>query len=312
MATTLPGRAAPAAKPGPSPLSKRLRRNLPAYLFILPGMLLFAVWVLYPLIYAFVMSFAEWNLIKESEFIGLGNYTRALQDPIFWRALGNTLLYVAITVPGQMILGLGVALLLSGPLRGRDFFRTIFYLPVITSWVVVSLIFIYLYNSQAGLINYVLRDILHVTQENINWLGNPPTARLAIASLGIWKGVGWTMVMFLAGLQAVDVALYEAASIDGANSRQLLRYITLPLIRRTTLLILILLTIGAFQVFISVYIMTGGGPLQRTEVLLTYAYNNAFKSLDLGYGAALSYLFAFMIFALNIVQLRALAETKED
>jgi multiple sugar transport system permease protein len=104
MATTLPGRVAPAAKPSPTPLSKRLRRNLPAYLFILPGMLLFAVWVLYPLIYAFVMSFAEWNLIKESEFIGLGNYTRALQDPIFWRALGNTLLYVAITVPGQMIL----------------------------------------------------------------------------------------------------------------------------------------------------------------------------------------------------------------
>lgn len=312
MATTLPRTTTTAAKQGGAPLAKRLRRNAPAYVFILPGMLLFAVWVLYPLIYAFVMSFAEWNLIKDSEFIGLENYTRALQDPLFWTALGNTLFYVLVTVPGQMVLGLGAALLLSGPLRGRDFFRTVFYLPVITSWVVVSLIFIYIFNSQAGLINYLLRDVLHVVNENINWLGEPGTARWAIAILGIWKGVGWTMVMFLAGLQAVDPTLYEAAAIDGANGWQSLRYVTLPLIRRTTLLILILLTIGAFQVFISVYIMTGGGPVHRTEVLLTYAYNNAFQNLDLGYGAALSYLFAFMILVLNVVQLRALQETKED
>lgn len=312
MATTLPRRNAPAAKPGRAPLSKRLRRNAPAYLFILPGMLLFVVWVLYPLIFAFVMSFAEWNLIKPSEFIGVDNYTRALQDPLFWTALGNTLFYTAVTVPGQMILGLGAALLLNAPLRGRAFFRTVFYLPVITSWVVVSLIFIYIYNSQAGLINYLLRDVLHLIEENINWLGEPSTARVAIASLGIWKGVGWTMVMFLAGLQAVDPVLYEAAAIDGANGWHSLRRITLPLIRRTTLLILILLTIGAFQVFISVYIMTGGGPVHRTEVLLTYAYNNAFANLDLGYGAALSYLFAFMILVLNVVQLRALQGTKED
>ena len=312
MATTLPRTNAPAAKGGGAPLSKRLRRAAPAYFFILPGMLLFAVWVLYPLLYAFVMSFAEWNLIKPSEFVGLDNYARALGDPLFWTALGNTLFYVVVTVPGQMVLGLGAALLLSGPLAGRDFFRTVFYLPVITSWVVVSLIFIYIFNSQAGLINYLLRDVLHIIQENINWLGEPSTARWAIASLGVWKGVGWTMVMFLAGLQAVDTTLYEAAAIDGANGWQSLRYVTLPLIRRTTLLILILLTIGAFQVFISVYIMTGGGPVHRTEVLLTYAYNNAFQNLDLGYGAALSYLFAFMILALNVVQLRALQETKED
>lgn len=293
-------------------LGKRIRKTWPGYLFILPGFLFFLVWTLYPLAHAFVMSFFEWNLIKPSVFIGVENYTYAINDPIFWVALGNTLFYVLVTVPGQMIIGLGIAILLSRNIWGRDFFRVIYYLPVITSWVVVSLLFIYLFNAQAGLINYFLVEVLHVVDENINWLGEPANARWAIASLGIWKGVGWTMIMFLAGLQAVDGTLYEAAAIDGANGWQTFRRITLPLIKRTTLLILILLTIGAFQVFISVYVMTGGGPLQRTEVLLTYAYNNAFKSLNLGYGAALSYIFAAIVLLLNVVQLRSLQGAKED
>jgi multiple sugar transport system permease protein len=295
-----------------SSLGKRIRKTWPGYLFILPGFLFFLVWTFYPLARSFVMSFFEWNLIKPSVFIGADNYTHALNDPIFWIALGNTLFYVAVTVPGQMILGLGIAVLLSKNIWGRDVFRVLYYLPVITSWVVVSLLFIYLFNNQAGLINYFLRDVFHVIDENINWLGEPANARWAIASLGIWKGVGWTMIMFLAGLQAVDVTLYEAAAIDGASGWQSFRRITLPLIRRTTLLILILLTIGAFQVFISVYVMTGGGPLQRTEVLLTYAYNNAFKSLNLGYGAALSYIFAAIVLLLNIVQLRGLQGSREE
>ncbi|MEA2582825.1 MAG: multiple sugar transport system permease protein, partial [Thermomicrobiales bacterium] len=193
----------------------RLRRALPAYLFILPGMLVFLIWTLYPLLYAFAMSFAEWNLIKPSRFIGLENYRRALDDPIFWLALRNTVTYTVITVPGQMILGLGIALLLDGPLRARAFFRTIYYVPVVTSWVVASLIFTYLYNGQEGLINWVLRDGVRVIDENVNWLAEPWPARLAIASLGIWKGVGWTMVIFLAGLQSIPPTLYEAAAVDG-------------------------------------------------------------------------------------------------
>ncbi len=293
-------------------LGKRIRKTWPGYLFILPGFLFFLVWTFYPLGHAFVMSFFEWNLIKPSVFIGAENYTYAINDPVFWIALGNTLFYVLITVPGQMIIGLGIAVLLSRNIWGRDFFRVVYYLPVITSWVVVSLLFIYLYNSQAGLINYLLVDVLHIVDHNINWLGEPANARWAIASLGIWKGLGWTMIMFLAGLQAVDGTLYEAAAIDGASGWQTFRRITLPLIKRTTLLILILLTIGAFQVFISVYVMTGGGPLQRTEVLLTYAYNNAFKSLNLGYGAALSYIFAAIVLLLNLVQLRGLQGAREE
>jgi multiple sugar transport system permease protein len=289
----------------------RLRRALPAYLFILPGMALFLTWTLYPLVYAFVMSFAEWNLIKPSRFVGFDNYSRALHDPIFWLALRNTAFYAAVTVPGQMILGLGVALLLDGPLRARAFFRTVYYVPVVTSWVVVSFVFIYLYNGQDGLINWVLRDGLHLIDKDVNWLGEPWPARLAIASVGIWKGVGWTMVIFLAGLQAIPPTLYEAAAVDGAGAWRRLRDVTLPLIRQTTLFVLVLLTIGGFQVFISVYIMTQGRPLHRTDVLLTYMYSNAFEFLDLGYGAALSYLFALIVFVLSVAQIRLLRRPVE-
>ncbi len=306
---TVPGTAATKAQVVPAQgatLRSRMRKALPAYLFILPGMILFLVWTVYPLAYSFIMSFAKWNLIKPSEYIGLDNYTRAFKDPIFWSSLGNTLMYVVITVPGQMILGLGIALLLDAPLRGRAFFRTIYYIPVVTSWVVVSLLFSYLYNGQAGLINWFLHDFLRIIPKDINWLGEPLMANLAIASLGIYKGLGWTAVIYLAGLQSVPTELYEAAALDGATAWSRLRYITLPLIRQTILFLLVILTIGGFQVFISVYVMTGGNPLHRTDVLLTYMYSNAFDTLDLGYGAALSYLFALMVFVLSIMQIRFL------
>ena len=290
---------------------RRLRRTLPAYLFILPGMLLFLTWTLYPLLHALRMSFYEWNLIKPSVYVGLENYRRAFDDPVFWMSLRNTLFYVAVTVPSQMVLGLAVALLLDAPIRARAFFRTVYYLPVVTSWVVVSLVFTFLYNREAGAINWVLHDTFGVVGENVNWLGEPLTAKLAIASLGIWKGVGWTMVIFLAGLQAIPQDLYEAASVDGAGGWRRLRDVTVPLLRQTTLFVLVMLTIGAFQVFISVYVMTKGDPLHRTDVLLTYMYSNAFESLDLGYGAALSYLLAAMVFVLSLVQIRLLRRRVE-
>jgi multiple sugar transport system permease protein len=312
MAITQRRPAAPGADKLVAPsLLTQLRKALPAYLFILPGVLLFLVWTLYPLLQSLVMSFAEWNLIKPSRFVGLQNYTRAFADQAFWVALKNTLQYVVITVPGQMLLGLLIALLLDGPMRARNFFRAIYYIPAVTSWVVVSLLFRYLFNSQSGLVNYLLRDILGVIGTNISWLSEPGTANIVIALLGIWKGIGWTMVIFLAGLQSVPPALYEAAAIDGANAWQRLRYITLPLIRQTTLFITVMLTIGAFQVFISVYLLTRGGPLNRTDVLLSYMYKHAFEFLDLGYGSALSYIIAILIFALSAAQIRLLRRQAE-
>jgi len=291
--------------------SRRARQMMIAYLFILPGTFLFVVWTLYPLLDAFRMSFYEWNLIKPSTFIGLDNYRRALHDDVFWRSVRNTLFYVVVTVPGQMILGLAIALLLDSPLRGRTLYRTIYYIPVVTSWVVVSLIFTFLFNSQAGFVNWVLKDGLGVIDQNIRWLRDPLMARIVIAILGVWKGVGWTMVIFLAGLQSIPQSLYEAATVDGAGTWRRLRDITLPLIRNTALFILVILTIGAFQVFISVFIMTADDPLNRNDVVLTYMYSNAFEFLDLGYGAAIAYMLAALVFLLSVVQIRVLKRKVE-
>src|SRR4051812_15716969 len=234
------------------------RRALTAYLFILPGTLLFVVWTLYPLIDAFRMSFYEWNLIKPSRFVGLDNYHRALTDEVFWMAFRNTLFYVAVTVPGQMILGLGIALLLDGPMRARAVYRTVYYVPVVTSWVVVSLVFTFLFNSQAGLINWVGHDTLHIFNRNIGWLREPLPAKIAIASLGIWKGVGWTMVIFLAGLQSIPQNLHEAAAVDGATPLRRLRGITNSPPPHTNTLFFVLFSPRAVFGFFSVFFFTGG------------------------------------------------------
>jgi multiple sugar transport system permease protein len=289
---------------------RRRRRVSPTpYLFLLPGLLLFLAWTAYPLLKAFQISLYEWNPIpgQESPFVGAANYLRAFDDPVFWLALRNTLMYTVVTVAGQMLLGLTVALLVDRVVFGRTAFRTVYYLPVVTSWVVVSILFEYLFNSSpAGLVNYLLVDVLHILPDYVPWLSNANTAWIAIMSLGIWKGIGWNMVIFLAALQGIPAELYEVAAIDGASGWQRLWRITLPLIRPTIVFVLVMLVIGGFQAFISIYLMTGGGPMQRTEVLLSYMYNQGFKYLDFGYGAALSYLLAAMIFGINFAQMRLL------
>lgn len=290
---------------------KRVRRLLPIYLFILPGTLVFLVWTIYPLLDAFVMSFYSWNLLTQSTFIGLANYRRALSDPIFWQALRNVVMFTVIGVPGQMILGLAVALLLDQSVRFRAFFRTLFYLPVVTSWVVVSFLFTYLYNGQAGPLNYLLRDVLHIIPNYIFWLGDPNTALPAIAALNIWKGIGWTAVIYLAGLQAIPLELYDAARVDGAGAWQRFAGITVPLLRPTVAFLMVMLVIGAMNTFIQVFIMTSGGPLHSTETVLTYMYQNAFGTLDLGYGAAISYLFTVLMFVISMIQLRVLRRRYE-
>ncbi|HAL62243.1 MAG TPA: sugar ABC transporter permease [Chloroflexi bacterium] len=289
--------------------SKITGDSLTAYAFLLPGFLFLAVWIIYPMLKALQISAYDWSIMpgQVSEFVGLDNYVRALHDGLFWLSFKNTLLYAGVTVSGQLVLGLVVALMLDQITKGRVAFRAVYYLPVVTSWVVVSLLFKYLFNaSPAGLINYLLVDILHVLSAHIPWLNEPETAFVAIYSLGIWKGVGWTMVIFLAALQSIPAEYHEAASIDGASSWQIIRLITLPLLIPTMILVMIMLTIGAFQAYIQVALITGGGPLHRTEVLLSYMYDRAFTDLDFGYAAALSYVLIFVVFVISQLQLRFL------
>jgi len=288
----------------------RARRLLPIYGLLLPGMVLYGLWAAYPLISSFILSFSEWNLTKPTVFIGLDNYTRALSDALFWRSLSSTLGYTIVTVAGQLILGLGAALLLNQRIPGRSLLRLIYYLPVITSWVIVSLVFLFIYNGQAGALNWLLKDVLHLIPKNIAWLAEPSTALWAIAILGIWKGIGWTMVVFLAGLQSVPRELYEAAAMDGAGAWARFRYVTIPFLRATSTFLIVVLTIGGFNAFISIFVMSSsatgtiGGPLNSTDVALTYMWKQAFTQIDLGYGAALSFLLAAAIVVVSIVELR--------
>jgi multiple sugar transport system permease protein len=292
------------------PWSSRLKRLLPIYGLVLPGFLLFATWALIPIMQSFVMSFTDWKLRGDSSFIGLDNYVRALDDPLFWRALGATVGYTVVTVAGQMVLGLGAALLLNEKIHGRSIYRLVYYLPVITSWVIVSLIFVWLYNGQSGVLNWLLKDVLGVIDQNVAWLAEPAYALWAIALLGIWKGIGWTMVVYLAGLQGVPHELHEAAAIDGASTWQRFRNVTIPFLRTTTTFLLIVLTIGGFSAFISIFVMstaavgTLGGPLNSTEVVLTYTWKQAFQEIDLAYGAALSFMIAGVVALISIVEFR--------
>lgn len=289
----------------------KLRRSLNVALFILPGLLLFFIFLVGPMLYSFRISFYDWKIIKpeNSEWVGLANYAKAIGDPIFRRAALNTLVYALVTVPGQLILGLSVAILLNQAIRAKSFFRVVYYLPVITSWVIVSLLFEYMFSGQAGLVNYILRDVLQVIPKNILWLADPILAFVPIHLLGIWKGVGWTAIIFLAGLQAIPEHLYEAAEVDGAGPAGRFFNITLPLLRPTTVFLLVVLTIGALNAYISNLLITNGGdPLDLTHFVLTLMYDATFNGLDFGYGAAISYMLTFFVFAISVVQIRLLRQ----
>lgn len=275
--------------------------------------MLFLVFVLYPIIKSFQMSFFEWSIYSESQsvFVGLNNYIRAFHDPIISLALKNTVVYTLVTVPTGVIIALLVALLLNSIIRGRVLFRTLFYLPVITSWVVVSFLFRYFFQSPKGTLNNLLVNVFHIIENPVAWLQDVPTAFFPIWTLGIWKEIGWAMVIFLAALQMIPVELYEAASIDGANSWRRFVSITLPLIRPTLIFVLVVLMIGAFNVFTPVFLITNGGPLQRTEVILSYMFHQAFDYLDFGYGAAISFLLAALIIVLSFLQIRFLRKPEQ-
>lgn len=292
---------------------KRSGSSLTPYLFLAPGLILFFGLVLLPMLYSFRISLYDWNIVQpaNSEWLGFGNYADVLQDPVFQRATFNTLAYALVTVPAQLAIGLGLAILLNQGLRGQSFFRTVYYLPVITSWVIVTLLFEFLFNGQAGLINQFLLS-LGLIQQPVRWFADEYLALVPIFLLGIWKGVGWTAVVMLAGLQAIPQVMYEAAAVDGANAGQRFRWVTLPLLRPTLVFLLVVLTIGALNVYISALLMTdGGNPLDRTHFVLTLMYEDTFDRFNFGRGAAISYLLTAVVFLISLIQIRLLQRQVE-
>lgn len=278
-------------------------------LLLLPGLIVFGVFTFYPIVKLFLMSFFEWDFgsILNQQFIGFENYKKVLMDGYFRTSFVNTIVYTLVTVPGQMIIGLLIALLLNQISRLKVTYRVLYYLPVITSWVVASLIFKYVFNTE-GLLNYFLMNVLHITSANIHWLDSRWGGLCVAMLLGIWKGIGWNMVVFLAALQTVPADLYEAASIDGAGAIKKFFSVTLPSIKGTVLFALVMLTIGGFNVYTSIKMITGGEPGHKTDMILTWMYYKAFSTGEFGYSAALSFITTFVLAILAVLQFKLMQQ----
>jgi multiple sugar transport system permease protein len=281
-----------------------MRREWTAYLFLSPALILFAIFTVFAVGYSFYLSFHAWNILETAKpFVGLDNYTRLLDDRRFRDSIVNTIYYTVLSVPATMVLGLLIALLLNQQIRARGLFRTCFYLPVVTPLVVAAIIWKWVYNGDFGLLNYYLIRI-GLIDDPLLWLSDKNLAMPAVVIMSIWKSVGFNMVIFLAGLQAIPQDYYDAAKIDGASGWRRLKDITIPLLSSTSFFLLIISVLGSFQVFTQIFIMTSGGPVRKTTTVVYYIYTTAFKNFDMGYASAMAYALFAMIFLLTLLQMR--------
>lgn len=278
----------------------RVKESASAYLFLLPaGVILFTFQFL-AAADVFRLSLTDRLLLRPfSNYIGLENYERLVADERFWNSVVNTFYFVAGSVPLQTGLALALAIALAGKVHAIGFFRTTFFLPVVASMVAVSVVWEWLYNPTIGIVNAVIEAL---GGDPVPWLSSTTWAMPAIIFMIVWKGTGYYMVIYLAGLMDIPSQYYEAAKIDGARSWHLFRHITWPMLAPTTYLVLILQMINSFQVFAVVYVMTGGGPVRSTEVVVFYLYQRAFESLEFGYASAISVVMFLFLIIVTILQ----------
>ena len=282
--------------------TKSFREALTGYSFMAPTLLIMGIFILLPITYAIFLAFHKVRILGEVSyrFIGLKSFIRMMDDERVWIALKNTAEYVLIVVPIQTILGLALALILNSQIKGKKTFRIIFFLPTVTSSAVLTLIFMWIYNSN-GLLNNILAFLGLPTY---NWIGDPTVALKAIMLMNIWSTAPFFMVIYLAALQDISISLYEAATIDGANKWEQFISITLPLLKPVTFFIVVMGVIGTFQLFDQSYIFSAGsgGPNNSTLTIVLLIYQYAFKSLDMGYAAALALMLAGVIMVATLIQ----------
>ncbi len=277
------------------------------YLFVAPYLLHFLVFVAFPVLFSLVLTFHKWNIISPMEFTGLDNYTRMFRDKMFWKTIGNTIQFLLVHIPLQLIVALALAEFLNQNIKLKGFYRAAFFLPVIVSGVVVTILWQQLFGFDSGLFNRLLTNM---GMDKVGWLIDPDIAMNSIAIMATWKNVGLYVILFLVGLQTVPPHYYEAADIEGATHWQKFRHITLPMINPTIFMVVILSTIGGFSLFIEPYVMTGGGPLNSTLSSVLYIYKQAFQYYHMGYSATLGFFFAFLILTVVMLQKRFI-ETEE-
>ncbi len=274
-------------------------KNILPYLLVSPYIFFVIVFVLFPVFFCFFLTFHKWNIIAPMQYIGVENYSRLVQDHLFWKSIGNTLKFLLLHIPLQLIISLLLAELLNQKLRAISFFRGSFFMPVIVSGVVVTILWQQLLGYDSGIIN---RMLISLGMQKVGWLVNPDIAIYSIAVMATWKNVGLYVILFLVGLQTVPTQYYEAAKLEGANSWQRFYHITLPMINPTIFMVVILSTIGGFSLFIEPYIMTGGGPLNQTLSAVLYIYKQAFHYYNMGYSATLGFFYALMIMLVVVLQ----------
>lgn len=271
------------------------RNKWPIFIGLAPALVIYLLFAIVPILISFYYSVMDWDGFTDMKFIGLANFQEALTDPVFWSSLKNNLLVVATSVFGQIPLALFFALLLNRNLKGGKIFRTLGFLPVVISTVIISLVWGMLYNSRRGLFNKLLESV-GLDQLAQNWLGDPKWAMISVCITIIWQFVGLYLIIFLAALQNIPQEIYEAAEIDGASEMKKTFFITLPMMRNSIMVAVILCISGSLRTFDLIYVMTSGGPGHSTEVLAMYMFDQTFSSTRYGYGSALSiFIFFFSL-----------------
>lgn len=270
-----------------------------AFLLLLPNLLGFFIFTLFPVIGTFVIGFTDWNMAGKMNWIGLDNYKTLIGDDTFHKVFWNTLYYSAVSVPLGMIISLFLAVFLNQKLKFMRFYRAAFFMPVISSFVAVAVIWQWIYNPDYGLLNYFLSWF---GISGPSWLSSSVWAMPAIIMTTVWKNLGYNMLIFLAGLQGIPESYYEAADMDGAKWYTKFRHITVPLLSPTTFFVTVTSIIGSFQVFDAVYLMTQGGPARATSVLVHYIYQTAFQYLEMGYASAMAYVLFILVLIITLIQ----------
>ncbi len=265
------------------------------FLFIFPAIIGIFIFIIIPVICSFGLSFMKWDLLNPMKFVGLDNYRNLFTEPLFFKILFNTIVFAVSTSVFGVIIPLVLAVILNSKIRGAEFFKTAYFLPFITPMIVIGIVWEWIFDPNIGLLNKVL-------QLHINWLYDPHWAMPALIIVSVWKLIGYNMIIFLASLSAISESMFEAAKIDGANSVEIFWYVTIPLLSPTIFFVVIISAINSFQIFDLIYLMTQGGPLDSTNVLVYAIYKNAFEYFNIGKASAIAYVLFVIILVLTLIQ----------
>lgn len=283
--------------------SRKLKRKntLIAWSFIAPNFIGFLIFTLVPVVFSLILAFMKWDSFSTPEFVGLQNFTRMLSDDTFWISLKNTFLYTIGVVPLTLVCSLGLAILLNQKIKGVKFFRTAFFFPYVTSLVAIAVVWSMLFHPTMGPINQFLRVVI---ENPPGWLSSSDWALTAIIIVSVWRGMGYYMILYLAGLQGISKELYEAAAMDGANKWKQFIHITVPALRPTTFFVTIMLVINCFKIFDLVQVMTDGGPGRATNVLVYQVYSEAFVKFNFGYASAIAMVLFVIVLVITVIQFK--------